>query len=175
MCTDIWSCLVTDFNGTIKGMYSVVSEEITTKSLQETIDTGERIGNKLTGGEVIELTGDIGSGKTAFVRGLAIGMDSSDQVMSPTFTISRIYTSKNLELHHFDFYRLTDTGVVGAELSESINNPDVAVAIEWSKAVEDVLPEGRLQVSIVAVDEEERTLSFNAFDNKHAKLLGDLR
>lgn len=156
-------------------MHAVISEEITANSLEETIDISKRVGARLTGGEIIELIGDIGSGKTAFVRGLAEGMGSSDRVMSPTFTISRIYTAKNLELHHFDFYRLEDPGVVGAELTESIKEPEVAVVIEWSKVVENVLPEGRLQISITAVSDEARGLNFSAFDDGHAKLIKDMQ
>lgn len=132
------------------------------------------LGRKLRGGEVIELVGDLGSGKTAFVRGLAIGIDSKDQVQSPSFTISRIYRGKNIEIHHFDFHRLDEPGIMKAELAESLSNLKVVSVIEWSDIVKDMLPADRLQVKIEADGETERQLSFKA-GSKHQHLLKGLK
>lgn len=154
-------------------MSIVKTYQIDTDSSESTSNLAAKIGAKLKGGEIIELMGDLGSGKTVFVRGLARGMGSKDQVASPTFTISREYKSGKLELHHFDFYRLEDAGVIAEELAESIENPSVAVAIEWSGAVKSVLPEDRLQVEITRIGDESRKLQFRA-GTKHSRLLNDV-
>lgn len=108
------------------------------------------------------LVSDLGGGKTAFVRGLARGMGSHDHVASPTFTITREYHSAagGLTLHHFDFYRLQEAGVVAAELEEFINDPKAVVAIEWGAIVADVLPDERLEVHIERTGEDSREFSF---------------
>ncbi len=146
--------------------------QIDTTSPKDTLSLAAKVGARLRGGEVIELVSDLGGGKTVFVRGLAKGMGSTDQVASPTFTISREYKTGDLELHHYDFYRLIDMGpgIVADELAESINNPAVAVAIEWSGAVENVLPRDRLRVEIIKTGDQARQLTLTA-SKSHAHLL----
>lgn len=147
---------------------------LTTDSAESTQALGAKIGARLRGGEVIELISDVGGGKTELVRGLARGMKSEDAVMSPTFTISRVYRGEATSLHHFDFYRLQDAGVMAAELDESIADKDVAVAIEWSDVVEDVLPNERLQVRIEPTGENERRVILKAEDVMHKNLIEGL-
>lgn len=118
------------------------------------------IGEKCKGGEVIELVSDLGGGKTAFVRGLAQGMGSHDQVASPTFTISREYRADTLTLYHFDFYRLHEPGIITAELAEFIADPHAVVAVEWSDIVKHVLPEKRVTVKLTLIGEQSRHLEF---------------
>lgn len=144
-------------------------------SLEDTLNLAAKIGARLKGGEIIELVSDLGGGKTAFVRGLAQGMGSENQVASPTFTISREYRGTSAELHHFDFYRLSESGagVVADELSESIENPNVAVVIEWSGAIEDILPRDRLKVEIIKTGDESRNFMFRA-GKSHEYLLKHL-
>jgi len=122
---------------------------------------GELLGKILDSNEVIELSSDLGGGKTTFTRGLARGLGSKDTVSSPTFTISRIYKCKNnLEIHHFDFYRLNKAGIVADELAESLNDKNVITVVEWSDVVQDVLPKDRLTIEFKAVadDLEEREI-----------------
>jgi tRNA threonylcarbamoyladenosine biosynthesis protein TsaE len=126
------------------------------ESLDETLDLARGIGQRLKGGEVIELVSDLGGGKTAFVRGLADGMGSQDTVGSPTFTISRQYRAGDLTLYHFDFYRLNEPGIVADELAEVIDDPAAVIAVEWADIVEDVLPEKRLTIEIKTTGETQR-------------------
>lgn len=157
---------------------SVMAEVVVnTASAAETRALAGRIGQRLVGGEVIELSSDIGGGKTEFVRGLAAGADSSEQVGSPTFTISRIYEGERVTLHHFDFYRLSrDPGLLRSELSESVADPTVAVAVEWSHSVEDVLPHQRLRVVLTPTGDMQRriALRFLPKDSTHSRLLKEL-
>ncbi len=118
---------------------------------------GERLGRACRGGEIVELVSDIGGGKTTFVRGLARGLDSKDPVASPTFTVVREYQGR-LKLYHFDFYRLQDAGVVGAELSEHIQDKSGVVAIEWGEVVHDILPTERIRITFSKQSDDERDI-----------------
>ncbi len=132
---------------------------------------GRTLGRKLKGGEVIELVSDLGGGKTVLVRGLAEGLGSQDRVQSPTFTLSRVYKGRgNIEIHHFDFHRLGEGGVVAGELVDLLADPKVVIAIEWSDIVRDVLPPGRLIVEIKTTDENTREFKLTATDAVHARL-----
>jgi tRNA threonylcarbamoyladenosine biosynthesis protein TsaE len=116
----------------------------------------ERIGRRLRGGEVIELVGDLGAGKTAFVRGLAKGLGSQDVVRSPSFTIGNQYKGTTLALYHFDFHRLNDAGIMRDELAEILTDPQAVVAVEWPELVSDVLPTERFVVQLQATEESKR-------------------
>lgn len=98
---------------------------------------------------MIEFIADLGSGKTTLVQGIAKGMGCQEQVTSPTFTISQHYRcADNRQIHHYDFYRLPEAGLVGDEFSESINDNAVLTVVEWSKGVAGLLPKNRLIIEI---------------------------
>lgn len=121
---------------------------------------GESIGAAVTGGEVFELVGDVGAGKTTFVKGLAKGMGSLDDVQSPSFTISRVYEGRdNLQLVHYDFYRLSDAGILADELREFVSDPTTVTVIEWADIVEGVLPESRFTLTFTSPTETTRSIA----------------
>ena len=110
----------------------------------------------------MELVSDLGGGKTTFVRGLVRGAGSTDKVASPTFTVSKVYDAGKFALHHFDFYRLPEPGIVADELAELVHDPEVVIVVEWGDSVQYVLPEDRLTVRIEQTPEGNRRLSFSA-------------
>ena len=129
-------------------------------SEDETKQLAEKIGKSLKGGEVFELIGDVGAGKTTFVKGLAKGLKIEDDVQSPSFTISRVYEARdNLELAHYDFYRLTDPGILANELDEVVHDPQTVTVIEWADIVEGVLPEHHFSISFEAPTEHTRNIT----------------
>ena len=131
-------------------------------SENETRALGERLGALLRGGETIELVGDVGAGKTTFVKGLALGLGIDEDVQSPSFTISRLYDARdNLRLAHYDFYRLTNAGIMADELTETTQDSATVTVIEWADIVEGVLPTGRLSIVFTTPTETSRTLSIN--------------
>ena len=126
---------------------------------------GELIGARLTGGEVFELVGDVGAGKTTFTRGLARGLGISEHIQSPTFTVSREYEGRDgLRLMHYDFYRLSEAGVMSDELTETLADPKTITVIEWSGVAAEVLPVQRasLQLLPVATDADARQVVVSA-------------
>lgn len=134
--------------------------EMIIKSVQEMQDFGAQIGALLVGGEVIELVGDVGAGKTTFVRGLAHGMAITETIQSPSFTINRVYDAPHgLRLVHYDFYRLDDPGIMADELREELDDKRVIVVIEWAEAVGSILPDDRLVLALSATGELERNVT----------------
>jgi tRNA threonylcarbamoyladenosine biosynthesis protein TsaE len=95
------------------------------------------------------LASDLGGGKTTLAKGLAAGLGCVENVSSPTFTVSREYKcARGLMLHHFDFYRLNEPGVVTYELSEVIDDLSAVTVIEWADIVEDYLPAKRILIRL---------------------------
>lgn len=146
--------------------------QIATGSLEQTIDLAEKIGRNLRGTEVIELVSDLGGGKTQFVKGLAKGIGSLDQVQSPTFTISRIYASRVLEIHHFDLYRLNDPGIIKLELAESMQGKDIVTVIEWADTIQDILPKARMRVFIQTTGDTSREFTIKLSEELEYLLIG---
>jgi tRNA threonylcarbamoyladenosine biosynthesis protein TsaE len=122
---------------------------------------GEKIGKRLRGGEVIELVSDLGGGKTSFVKGIAKGAGSEDIASSPSFTISNQYQAGELTLHHFDFYRLHDAGILKDEIADLLHDQRAVIIIEWGEIVRDVLPEERLRITFKNTGESSRTLNIS--------------
>ena len=144
-------------------------------SEQETRALGQKCGQLLRGGEVIELIGDIGAGKTTFTKGVAEGMGVTDTIQSPTFTISRVYDAPSgIELCHYDFYRLSDAGIMADELQEASNNPHSVVIIEWGDIVREVLPQDYVEVHFSAISESVRELEFSANGIRSIELVKEM-
>lgn len=138
---------------------------------------GANVGALLKGGEVIELVGDVGAGKTTFTKGLAQGMNIDEDVQSPSFTISRVYGAPSgLTLAHYDFYRLNDAGIMANELHETVNDPKTVTIIEWAEIITGVLPADRLTITIysTANDEYARRIEITAGGEKSQALLEQL-
>ncbi len=141
--------------------------ETITTSLNATLKLGESLGKALQGGETIELASDLGGGKTVLVKGVAVGLDYNGEVTSPTFTISRVYHVRDdLELHHFDFYRIDSDDIVATELAEVVGDPSVIVAVEWAGNAGTAMPSARIRIDIEAVDENTRHIKVTALDSK---------
>lgn len=134
----------------------------TTATAAETERLAEKAGSVLKGGEVIELVSDLGGGKTTFTRGLVRGLGSADKVASPTFTISKVYDAGKIQVHHFDFYRLHEAGIIADELAEVAGDPHTVTLVEWADVVQHVLPEERLTIAIRQTPEGARELTFSS-------------
>lgn len=151
-----------------------MTNKITVQTAAELIELGEKLGALLGGGEVIELAGDIGAGKTTFTKGVARGMKITDDVQSPTFTISRnYYAPGSLRLAHYDFYRLRDAGIMKMELDEAMHDPGIVTVIEWSDIVSDVLPADALRIAIAVQPDDSRLVTFEG-DGKTRRLIKEL-
>lgn len=128
------------------------------RSEQEMFDFGKQFAKEITSVNpteaiVVELIGDVGTGKTTFTRGLAEGLGIEKPITSPSFTISKQYAlPQKGRLIHYDFYRLPDPGLMVEDLADNLNNPDNIIVIEWGESVSDLLPRNRHSINFIYAD-----------------------
>lgn len=121
---------------------------IETWSPEETFALGRKIGEKAQPGQIYTLTGDLGVGKTVFTQGVADGLEITEAISSPTFTIVQIYENGRLPFYHFDVYRIGDV-----EEMEEIGYEDYFFGngiclIEWANLIREILPENLIEITI---------------------------
>ena len=123
-------------------------------SADETLRIATEIGRALAGGETIALVGELGSGKTVFARGLALGLGLRDPqiVSSPTYVLEQVYPTR-VPMHHIDVYRLASEEEFRALGLEEHIKEGAVLAIEWGDKVLSVLPEDTLRVELTAGDD----------------------
>ena len=152
----------------------MTSKKITIKTLSvdETRKLGQKIGTLIKQPLVIALTGDLGSGKTAFVQGLAKGLEVPDgyYITSPTFTLINEYPGR-YPLVHVDLYRLDDIdGLEDIGLDEMLHGQAV-LSIEWADKLLDGLPAEHLLVTLEIIDDDCRTLGLKATGHNAVNLI----
>jgi tRNA threonylcarbamoyladenosine biosynthesis protein TsaE len=131
--------------------------EMETASESQTAAAGEELGRSLRGGDVVLLYGDLGAGKTAFVRGIARGIGADpDEVSSPTFTLVQEYAGRAATLYHVDLYRLDAPEVADLGLEDLIS-ADGIVAIEWADRWPG-RPDDAIEVTLADSGDERRRL-----------------
>lgn len=151
------------------------SLEIISRSTEQTRRVGMRLGVLLQPGDLVALVGDLGSGKTTLVQGIAAGWGSLDPVSSPTFVIVNVYRHSNgIHLFHLDAYRLDGpTEAIELDLENMLDQGPMIV--EWAERVKSVLPEQGLWVQLNYIDEVQRDLIFSARGKYYEDLLSQFR
>lgn len=129
--------------------------KIITKSQEETIELGKRMGEKLSGGEIICLVGELGSGKTVFTKGIALGLGITEIVTSPSFVIVKIYKAK-MNLIHIDFYRVEERSELETIGFEDFLSTDNVIVVEWADRFKDIYPDSAIWIEIKYIDENTR-------------------
>jgi tRNA threonylcarbamoyladenosine biosynthesis protein TsaE len=133
--------------------------EILSHSPDETKALGYELASDLEGGEIIELIGDLGSGKTTFVQGLAQGLGIKRKILSPTFLIRRSYLGQ-LNLEHLDFYRLNSPNdLAGLDLDDILGAPKTVVVMEWPERVGLDQGEKAKKIFFEYIDENTRKIT----------------
>jgi tRNA threonylcarbamoyladenosine biosynthesis protein TsaE len=128
--------------------------ELTAGTPEDTMAVGEAVASLLREGDAIALTGELGAGKTTFVRGAARALGFDGAVASPTFTLVREYQGR-VRIHHVDVYRLERVqDVLDLGLDEMVAEGGVLL-VEWGDAVEGLLPDDHLLTEITLMDSEE--------------------
>jgi tRNA threonylcarbamoyladenosine biosynthesis protein TsaE len=132
------------------------------------MDLGERLGRMAAGGTVFALVGDLGLGKTHFVRGFARGAGVEDlrSVVSPTYTLANEYPAEGSLMVHMDFYRLTDSDSArGLGLEEPLGRGDTVSVIEWADKIPDIIPDDAVWVHFEWVSPRERKIEVRGVDS----------
>lgn len=125
---------------------------ITSKSEKETEEIAAKMAKKLRGGEIIALIGNLGTGKTVFVRGLAKGLGIKKQITSPSFVLMKIYRIGNLKLKirnflHLDAYRLKDgKDLIDIGLLDWLGRKETITVIEWAEKIKKILPKKTIKI-----------------------------
>ena len=136
---------------------------IKTNSEKETIELGKKNAAKLKKGMVIVLTGDLGSGKTKLTEGILTYFGLENEISSPTFTIVNEYYTENLNLYHFDVYRLADIEEFYAIGGEEYFEKGASI-IEWGELIEEALPKNYVKINF-SRDLENETLRIINIEN----------
>jgi tRNA threonylcarbamoyladenosine biosynthesis protein TsaE len=147
------------------------SVEFISRGTDYTKRVGIRLGTILKSGDVICLEGDLGSGKTTLVQGMAAGWGSLDRVTSPTFVLLNLYRRLDGgQFHHLDAYRLKDSGEA-RDLDLEIYIETGPLVVEWAERIKSALPRDHLWVTLRMVDIDQRDLIFSARGPRYETLL----
>ncbi len=146
-----------------------------TSSPQETFQLGQFIGEVLRPGSVIGLCGELGTGKTHLIKGLAMGLAVDDRyyVTSPSFTIINEYPGRT-PLNHLDLFRLEEMDQMEELGYEEYFYSEGVTAIEWAEKVLPLLPENRLMVEITHLSENRRKFRFTGLGHPYRDIIGKI-
>jgi tRNA threonylcarbamoyladenosine biosynthesis protein TsaE len=151
------------------------SLEIISRSPEQTRRIGMRLGALLRRGDLVCLEGDLGSGKTTLVQGLASGWGSLDRASSPTFVLVNVYRrSGSQRLFHLDAYRLNGASEAN-ELDIEAMLESGPLVVEWAEKIREALPEVHLWANLKFVDENQRDLVFWGAGTYYETFLRDFR
>lgn len=146
-----------------------------THSDKETIKFGREIGALLKAGDVVALTGPLGSGKTWLTKGIALGLgvDPGMVITSPSFSLVNEYTA-GCTLYHMDLYRLERiSDILATGLEEYLYNDGVAV-VEWADRLPEILPEWRLTANFEIIDDQGREITLKGENSRALEIIKNL-
>ena len=145
--------------------------EIFSRSADQTRRFGMRLGRMLQNGDVLCFSGDLGSGKTTFIQGIAQGWGSVDQVTSPTFVlVNEYYRMDGSTLFHMDAYRI-DSTLEAEELDIDRMLHQGVLVVEWAERIDSILPKERLRIKMAWVADEQRSLVMVPYGERYQTLL----
>jgi len=134
---------------------------VVTKGPEETVRVGEELAGELREGDVVALVGELGTGKTTLVKGIAQGLFVREAVISPSFILARTYQGR-VPLHHLDAYRVTDPEELQeVGLTELLPPEEGITVVEWADRVAELIPPGSLWIHLEHLDEGRRKLTLH--------------
>ncbi len=172
----------THLNGNTQEDYGCALDTIS-HSAEQTQRLGTRLGELLTGGELILLEGQLGTGKTTFTQGLAVGLNITATINSPTFTLLKEYagqartgTAGETErigppLYHFDLYRLDDAAEIFDLGFDDYFYGEGVCIVEWAERADLYWPADHLRIRLQRLGETKRGLLFSATGSRYCELL----
>lgn len=142
--------------------------KFTSRSIEDTMELAENIESEKFPGMVICLDGELGSGKTVFVKGFAKALGIKDTITSPTFSLVKEYFDGEMPLFHMDVYRLEDSNE-NFGLDDYLNQEGVCI-IEWPEMIDSQLPDERLDIKFKVIDDDTRVLVFTPYGQQYEEL-----
>jgi tRNA threonylcarbamoyladenosine biosynthesis protein TsaE len=146
--------------------------QLSSSCVRDTLNIGRLIAKVLNPADVICLSGELGSGKTVFAKGIAWGLGiKANEIISPTFVLLRQYPDARLPLYHFDLYRLkSPEDILGLGYEEYLYGNGVTV-IEWPDRLKYLLPQEHLDIELVIRGPKRRLIKIKAYGMRHGRLL----
>jgi len=132
---------------------------IETTAPEETVEAGRQLARDLSPGAVVALSGELGAGKTHFVRGLAEGWGATEQATSPTFALLHEYETPKGKICHLDLYRARDTEEIWSAVHDELDASDGLLVIEWADRCPELLPPDTVRVAITHGGDGRRIIS----------------
>ena len=143
--------------------------KITSRCVEDTMELAENIESEKFPGMIICLDGELGSGKTLFVKGFAKSLGIDENITSPTFNIVKEYQTGEMPLYHMDVYRLED-GDESIGFDDYFKSEGICI-IEWAELIEDSLPEERLDIKFKVIDEDTRIIKLTPHGQKYEDIV----
>lgn len=140
----------------------------TSRNEEDTLEIAQNLESEKFPGMIICLNGELGSGKTLFVKGFASALGIKENITSPTFNLIKEYNEGELPLYHMDAYRINDD-VESIGLEDYLNGEGVMI-IEWAEMISDHLPAERLDITFKIIDENTRVLIFKPYGQQYVEL-----
>ena len=146
--------------------------QFTSHSEAETMEFASNLAGKLHIGDIIVLSGNLGAGKTKFTEGFLRHFNLDNEISSPTFNIVNEYKNKDINIYHFDVYRLEDISEFYAIGGEEYFSTGICI-IEWGDLIKEALPTDYIRISFGKIDSDEniRILNIETFGSKYDKIL----
>ena len=146
------------------------------KCENDTLNFAKKFASKLNKSDVIVLSGDLGSGKTKFTEGILSYFNLENEISSPTFTIVNEYSSNDINIFHFDVYRLEDSSEFYAIGGEEYFDKGICI-IEWGEIIEDALPKDYIKIDFSRNPdiENERILKIQSIGKKYDNLISSIK
>lgn len=144
--------------------------EFLVNNVSKTLELGRKLGALANSGDIICLTGDLGTGKTHISKGFAEGLNITEHITSPTFNIVNEYHSGRLTLYHFDVYRVNDPDEIYAIGFDEYIFGDGVSLIEWANYIEELIPEEYLHINIKKMPElgeDYRQITLKAYGPRY--------
>src|ERR1035437_3461276 len=142
-----------------------MNEGYITNSGEETQKLGERFAESLSLGDFVAFYGNLGSGKTTFIQGLAKGLGITRRIISPTFIIARHYELKNGNFYHIDLYRTESKhDLLSIGLNQIIEDKTNIVALEWAEKIGEMLPNKRVDINFEYLGQNKRRIIIKRYE-----------
>ena len=139
--------------------------EFLAKSKEETQNFAQQLAHKLRPGDFLAFYGELGSGKTTFIQGLAKGLGIKRRIISPTFIIVRHYQLEYGNFYHIDLYRTqTKHDLLGVGLDQIVKDRDNIVALEWAEKMGEMLPQKRIEIKCENLGGDKRLIKIRRYE-----------
>lgn len=146
-------------------------KEIITKNSQETFDFGKEFSQKIRGGGLLCLEGELGAGKTTFTQGLLAGLGVKETVNSPTFLVMKQYLLENKDrtikkIYHIDAYRIDGREMLDLGWEELIADGENILIVEWPEKIREIIPTDFWQIDFAHLEGDRRKIRFKKYEKK---------